>query len=31
MKITKIVLKNFLGLYNGSGKKEIEIDFTSTR
>lgn len=28
MKITKIVLKNFLGLYNGSGKKEIEIDFT---
>lgn len=28
MKITKITLKNFLGLYNGSGKKEIEIDFT---
>lgn len=27
MKITKIILKNFLGLYNGSGKKEIEIDF----
>lgn len=28
MKITKIELKNFLGLYNGSGKKSIKIDFT---
>lgn len=29
MRITKIKLKNFLGLYNGSGKKEIEIDFST--
>ena len=27
MKITRLKLKNFIGIYNGTGKEEIEINF----
>ena len=28
IKINKITLKNFIGIYNGLGKKELVIDLT---